>query len=144
MGIIGISFSSISASVSEEKTENANISVNSSPRITDVKEKPVGIPGLEKALYIDFVFSTVYDPDVGKITLKGEVIYVSDSSKEIIEKWQKEKMFDDSLAVEILNAIFRRSLSKALDLAQELRLPPPIQFPKVRMKNETDNKENNI
>ena len=42
---------------------------------------------------------------------------------------------DDEIMLDVLNTIFRRCLAKAVDLADLLRLPPPLRFPTVTAEN---------
>ena len=42
------------------------------------------------------------------------------------------------MALEVLNAIFRRCLTKGIDIAAELGLPPPIRFPVVKSKEQNE------
>jgi len=134
MGIIGITFNTISARVNDDRPENVNINVNSSPRLIDMKEKNLDVSGIGKVLEIKFSFSTDYDPDIGSIKFNGSVLYNSEDNAKMLKKWDKDKTLDDDKAIEVLNSIFRRCLAKALDISQELRLPPPMQFPKVTIK----------
>ena len=64
------------------------------------------------------------------------MLYRSDDCKSILSKWKKEKKLDDDVAVEILNAVFRKCLSEGVDIANELRLPPPVSFPVVKAKED--------
>lgn len=131
MPVIGLNFKSMEAKT-ENKNANANVNVSSTPRITGVEKRDVGF-GIKDALSIDFVFETKYEPSVGSIILKGEVVYQGDADK-ILQKWKKDKKLEGDTAVEVLNAIFRKSLVTAIGFSNELRLPPPIQFPIVQPK----------
>lgn len=132
MPVIGVSFRSFEAKTEDRKV-SGNVNVNSSPRITNMEKKDVGF-GVKDAIGAEFVFETKYEPDVGSIAIKGEVIYQTDRADKILQKWKKDKKIDDEAAVEILNAIFRKSLTVAINFSNELRLPPPIQFPVVQAK----------
>ena len=133
MPVIGVSFKSFEAKT-EDKKVNGNVNVNSSPRITNMERKDVGF-GVKDAIAAEFVFETKYEPDVGSIVIKGDVIYQTDKADKILQRWKKDKKVEDEAAVEILNAIFRKSLTAAINFSNELRLPPPIQFPVVQPKS---------
>ena len=130
--IIGLNFISINAETKERDDVSGNISVNSSPTIDSVEKRDFSIPGMKNVIGIGFSFNVRYDPDIGSITLNGEVLYAAEKMDNILKVWKEKKALDDSIALEVLNAIFRRSLIKAIELSSELRLPPPVTLPVVR------------
>ena len=117
-----------------EKTRaTGEIKVNSTPRITGVKE--IALPNFkEKALTVSWEFVTSYDPDIGTLKATGEVLYMAKDNKPILAKWKKGKSLPDEESVEILNHLFRRCLLKAAIMAEDLQLPPPLNFPLVKKK----------
>ncbi|MBS3054140.1 MAG: hypothetical protein J4431_01235 [Candidatus Aenigmarchaeota archaeon] len=132
MPILAVNFDRIDAKNSGKGA--ANVNVSSTPRISSVKMH-AGLLGIKNVVSIAYSFETNYQPEVGSLTIEGEVLYNSDGAKEIAEKWDKEKKLDDDMTVEVLNAIFRRCLAKAVEICSDVRLPPPMQFPNV-VKNE--------
>lgn len=131
MPIIGLSFKSINANLSG-KTATGNINVNSTPKIDDIEKSERDLMGLKDVLRVSFTFETKYEPEVGEIVMKGEILYQSDDCNAILNKWKKDKKLDDKLALEVINALFRKCLTKVIELSDELRLPPPVQFPFVK------------
>ena len=131
MPVIGLNFKSIKANVNDEKT-GGSIDVNSTPRIDDVEKSDRDFIGLKDVLKVSFTFETKYEPDVGEIVMKGEVLYQSDEHASILSKWKKDKKMDEHLAFDVINALFRRCLTKVIELSSELRLPPPVQFPVLK------------
>ena len=146
MPIVGLNIKNLSASIEERKAIEGNINVNSSPIIIDVEKKSVGLQGVKDVISIEFKFEIEYNMEkkdkkkekIGDITIGGEVFYYTEKDKEMIEKWKKEKRLEDSIAAEILNAIFRRCLTVAIGLSNELKLPPPIKFPIVKSKEQSE------
>lgn len=138
MPVIGLTFKSINANVKDIEADK-EISVNSTPRIDDVERHDREVVGLKDVLKVLFTFETKYEPGVGEITMKGEILYQDSEAASILSKWKKDKKLEDKMAVEVINTIFRRCLSKVIDLAGELRLPPPIQFPTVKPTEEKKN-----
>jgi len=130
MGVIGMRFLSISGKIKKPATNK--ISINSSPVIEDLEERKTGLTGLEKILAIKFSFKTKYEPNVAEIEMKGEVMYQTKEHEKLLKEWKKEKRLPKEDAVIILNAIFRRCLSKTIGMAEDLQLPPPIRFPVVK------------
>jgi len=137
MPIIGLNLKSIKANINENKIVK-NVNVNSSPTIEKIEKKEIDLPGMKDVLSINFKFVTNYEPKIGEIVFEGEVLYHSDDVKDILKKWEKNKRIEDPMALEVLNAIFQKCLTKAIDLASELRLPPPIRFPVVRPKEQSE------
>ena len=126
--IVGININSIKAKTNIDKVQG-NVAINSSPTIVEVDKRDVG--DLKDILIIKFFFRVDYNPDAGEIKMEGEVLYKTDNTKNIIKKWKEEKKLESDLAVEVLNAIFRRCLVKSVELSGDLRLPPPVRFPTV-------------
>ncbi len=138
MPAIGFNINAIDAKVDSTTERKGNVNVNSSPSITSIEKRDVDFPLAKDVVAINFKFETKYEPKVGWITMEGEVLYTSDNPKEMIAKWKKEKKMEDSVAIEVLNTIFRRCLAKAIEIAAELRLPPPVSFPIVKLKDQEE------
>lgn len=128
MPIIGLNFKSIEGKV-ESLNQTGDIKIDSSPKITNIEKRETKFS--KDVIFIDFNFETKYTPKVGSIKITGEVIYQGDDIKKFLDRWKNDKKIEGDFAVEILNMIFRRCFVKALDLSNELRLPTPIQLPKV-------------
>lgn len=138
MPIIGFSIKKIEASRDAEP--QSSLKANSTPKITDVKEIDIASLG-QKALVISFEFKTEYEPDIGKISISGDVLYMAANNKEILEQWKSKETMPDEAYLEVVNALFRRCLVKALNLADDLQLPTPIQLPFIRPKELEGKKE---
>jgi hypothetical protein len=127
MPIIGFNFKSINAYV-EETMATGEVSINSAPLVESIVRKDV--PGFKDVLAINFKFLTKYEPKIGEIEVFGEVLYQTSDAKKILSTWEEKKL-DAKLAVDVLNAIFKKCLTKVIVIADDLRLPPPITFPTV-------------
>ena len=130
MPIIGFNFTSIEANREEDRPEG-DIDINSTPTVENIRKKDLDIQGLNDVLAIEFRFVSKYQPKLGEIIIKGEVLYQTDDAKNILMMW-KERKLDNKLAVDVLNAIFKKCLTKAVAIADELNLPPPVTFPVVK------------
>jgi hypothetical protein len=133
MPIVGMNFRSITAKYDPEKVQG-NLEIGSTPKIENIEKKDIHFAGMTEALVITFSFKTTYSPDAAEIAFTGEIIYQTEDYKKIEKTWKEKKLLDDSVGVEILNAIFRKCLTKAITLAEDLRLPPPIVLPVVTKK----------
>jgi hypothetical protein len=132
MPVIGFAFNSFEGT--REKTKaSGEIKVNSTPSITGVKE--LALPNFkEKALGISWEFTTSYEPHIGTLKVTGEVLYMTKDNKPILARWKKDKTLPDEQSVEVLNHLFRRCLLKTANMADDLQLPPPLNFPLVKRK----------
>jgi len=132
MGIVGFNFSKITAQKSSSLSGKININNNIS--ITDVKEMEVTLTGQKgKGLMIKFHYHCDYEPNMGKISLEGEVIAIEDQEtiKKSIESWQKNKSLEKDLMERIMPHILNKSSIEAIILSKDVGLPSPIPLPKI-------------
>ncbi len=124
MAVLGHSITSLNAS--RKSLVAKKIDINSTPRIVDVKEKSMDIPGLtgnkQPVLGINFEFETDYNPDIGSI--------------KIIKEWDKNKKLPQVVDVEVKNFLLRKCLLLGVSISQEMQLPPPLVIPFMRAKKE--------
>lgn len=114
-----------------------NIRVDSNTNIVDVKD--FTLPTKEKAAKISFRFQTRYSQEkkeVGNIAIDGEVIYKGKTG-DIKKYWKKEKSLPEEVGVKVINSILRKCIVKAVDLSDEIALPPPLNMPTVRSKKDS-------
>ncbi len=130
MPVVGFTIVDIQAKRGKE-IASSKINIVSTPTIKGVKE--VDMQGLEKkALEVEFDFLTAYNPDMGSIKISGQLFYISNNDNQLaLDFWKKKKTLPDEEAIEVLNFLFRRCVMKALQLADDLQLPPPINMPVV-------------
>ena len=86
---------------------------------------------MENVLAIKFTFRTFYEPKIGDITITGEILYQAEDAKASVKLWKEKKTVEQKIYLEVTNTILRKCLSKAVMLADELRLPQPVAFPIV-------------
>ncbi len=139
MPVIGVNLKSINSK--REKDIGGNLKVNNTPKIKDVELKKVG--SLDKeALSVDFEYSCKYkkeedDEPAAEIEIGGEVLFMTDDPKGIVENWEENKDLPEELVIPTINSIMRKSLTKAIDLSESLQIPPPIRFPKAKKKSDS-------
>ena len=131
MPVIGLSFRGMEAKRNDAAIKG-EIKVNSTPKITDVKEVSISALGDKKALSLSFEFLTKYDPDLAEIKINGEVVYMAEKNAPVLSEWKKKKSLPEDISVEVLNQLFRRCLLKIANMAEDLQLPPPMQIPRVK------------
>ena len=137
MTVIGFSFTRML--VEKNNPVKGKVSINSNVGIKEVEETKLNINTAKKALKVNFEFVSVYDPNIGKISLEGEVVYLVDKDKsdETLKNWKKNKKLDQEMMNNILNHVLAKCNIEALILSRDINLPPPIPLPKV-----SDEKEN--
>jgi hypothetical protein len=128
MPVIGLNMNTIEAGV-KNRVIKGRLDVNSTPTIISVEKKTV----LDMdVLNIGFRFETKYQPDIANILIEGDLLYKTDDAKKILKRWKEYKKLEEDVAVEILNVIFRRCLTMAVMLSEDVGLPPPLNFPVVK------------
>jgi len=136
MAIIGFNFTSINAE--KEGIAKGSIKISNEVTIKNVEEINLSLgKAKEKALKFMFEFISKYEPAIGKISIKGEILDIEDpkKTKEILKEWKKSKKVPKEVMTVLLNNILTKCNIKALVLSQDMNLPPPIPLPSVRVKN---------
>jgi len=141
MPILGYSLKSITA---EKKNPNPTVKMDiaSASNITAVEEASLDLFGKQPTLGISFEFKSEYKPDVGIMKFVGDLIYTEKDIKNILKEWKKNKRLPPENDAEIRNFLFRKCLKLALDISEELQLPPPLAFPVLVPKKQEEEKEN--
>lgn len=133
MTVVGFHFKKIHGEKKEPVSGKVDISNNIS--ITDVKETDLTMGALKnKGLSFSFEFVSSYTPEVGNITLEGEILYVAEAKTQtdILKQWKKDKSTPTDVRSEIMSTILARSNVQALVMARDVNLPPPIPLPKIK------------
>ena len=135
MTIVGFNFTKVSAE--RNNAAKGKISINNNVTIKDVQKRDLPFGGSQAGINFNFEYTSNYEPELGTITLNGEVIYMADNkkAKEIIEDWKKSKRVEKELLNQIMNNVLMKCNIQALILSQEINLPPPIMLPKVKVED---------
>ena len=133
MPVIALNFKSFEAKRNPQPM-SGEIKINSTPKILDVQETTLREFD-KKAISLSFEFVTSYEPDIGTIRVEGDLIYTGDKAPQAVAQWAKKKSVPEDVSVEILNHLFRRCLLKISVMAEDLQLPPPLNLPRVQMKD---------
>jgi hypothetical protein len=130
--MVGLNFTKISA---ERLGASENVRVESNVAITNVIEAKMPDPK-KSILKFQFLFTAKFEPNVGLIELKGELIEIFDKDLgvKIIDGWVRGKNLYKDVAPRVLNAILAKSNVEAIIMSKELGLPSPVQMPKVEIK----------
>jgi len=131
MGILAMNIKTIHGIKNEDITDKAEI--NNRIAVTNIKEK--NVLGVKlKCVSIEFTFTSKYTSEektFAEISILGEVIYTGNDNDEIVKKWKESKELLQAQYTSIINTIFKRCAIKALQMTEDLQLPPLIGFPFV-------------
>jgi hypothetical protein len=115
-------------------SEVGNVDVNSNFLIVSMSKK--NDPTIGDYLLVNFKFNVYYKPDLGRIDMDGFLWYTEkELEKTVAEKAGKVEIQPEALK-EISTTILRDSLLEATDIARKLRLPIPLNLPKVNVPKE--------
>ena len=140
MAVLGHSITSLNANRKGFVAQKMDI--NSTPKIVDVKEKSIEVPGFggkgekQSVIGINFEFETDYKPDIGSIKIAGELVYSGTDNKKIIKEWEKSKRLPQDVDTEVKNFLLRKCLLLGVNISQEMQLPPPLVIPFIRPKKD--------
>jgi len=135
MPILGMNFTKINA---ERKSPlRGKININNNIAITDVKKQDLKVQNQESAI-IEFEFIATYDPNIGEITIKGDTVVVEEPKKigEILNQWKKDKKLPEDILSQVMNNLLTKCNIEALIIGREVGLPPTLNMPKVKVKEE--------
>ncbi len=142
MTIIGFNFKEIK--VSKKEGVKGKINIKNNVVITDIKEQDLSLGDKsQSALKFMFEFSSKYDPNLGEIILRGDLLFMeaAGKTKEILDGWKKDKKVPKDVMAGILNTVLTKCNIEALILSQKVCLPPPIPLPSVKQAEEKEEKK---
>lgn len=140
MPIIDVQFKQLEANrkVPKKETSEKGVQVKNNSKVKDIEKKEV--PGAGEAVVVDFEYSVKYEPNFGDITVGGSVVYHDKNLDDKIEEEDGDIKLKGDAYMEVQNAILGSGSTQAIVLSKELKLPPPIQLPRVKAEEEKGNK----
>ncbi len=113
-------------------SKGGTIKINNNVSLKNVEDLGFGIEG-KKGLRFTFAFNCNYEPDLGKIDVEGQVLYVDDDKKveEIKQQWGKDKRIPLDVMQDIINASLHKGNIQAIKVCEDVLLPSPLPMPKV-------------
>ncbi|MEW5897102.1 MAG: hypothetical protein AB1668_05390 [Nanoarchaeota archaeon] len=132
MTIVKINLHKINAERSL-KSKGGQIKINNNVSINDVEDLPFNVEG-KKGLKFTFDFNCNYEPDLGRIEVAGQVLYVDEEKtvSEIKKSWEKNKRIPMEVMEEIVNAALHKGNIEAIKISEDVSLPSPLPLPKVK------------
>jgi len=141
MTIIGFNFKEIK--VNKKEGVKGKINIKNNVSITDIKEQDLSLgDNSQSALKFIFEFESKYDPDLGEIILRGDLLFMESAAKtkEILNDWKKSKKVPKDVMGGILNTVLSKCNIEALILSQKVGLPPPIPLPSIKQEEKAEKK----
>lgn len=114
-------------------SKGGQVKINNNVSIKDVEEMDFAAGG-RKGLKFTFGFNCHYAPDLGKMEVEGQVLYVEEEKKvaEIKKSWDEEKKIPLGIMEQIVNAALHKGNIQAIKISEDISLPSPLPLPKVR------------
>jgi hypothetical protein len=133
MRLIGFNFDKISIERFQERVEelkfNTKVDISAiNPLKSDI------IRTKDELLKVDFVYSVLYEPNFAKLELTGNIIISVESriAREVLKGWkEKDKQTSEEFRLFMFNIILRKANIKALQLEEEMNIPPHIPLPSL-------------
>lgn len=142
MRVIGFNFTKINA---EKFSENAqSIKINTGIDISEIKEvKSNFFKTKEEMVAVSFKYTISYEPGFAKLVFEGKALLGVEpkKAKEILKMWKQEKVPED-FRLPVFNVILKKTSLKALQVEDELNLPPHFPLPSIKINKEKIEKEN--
>lgn len=137
MTIIGINLTRINAERKEAPKEKVTINNNISIKNLEKKDLAVGT-AKQDAIRFMFEFKSKYEPKFAEIGIDGDVLFLSTAAevKRLVEGWKKEKKVPKEIMEQIMNAALNKCNIEAIIISQQVNLPPPVQLPKLEIKQQ--------
>lgn len=141
MRLIGFNFTKLNA----ERLPNSPESIKFNTKINISSIEPLKSDLLkvkDELIKVDFIYSVLYEPDFAKLELSGNILLSVEPkiAREVLRGWKDKKTSED-FRIFIFNIILRKSNIKALQLEDELGLPPHIPLPSLNKEDLKEKKE---
>ena len=115
------------------EAKGGQIKINNNVSIKDIEDMSFAAEG-KKGLKFTFTFSCAYEPELGKIEVEGQVLFVDEEAKvdEVKASWDKDKKIPVDVMEQIVNAALHKGNIQAIKVSEEVSLPSPLPLPKVK------------
>ena len=131
MKIVGFNFKKITVERKGDSAKGLNINLNA--EVKNIEKKTAEIFKNQDTLMFDYEFKVDYEPNFANLLMEGIIFVLVDNneiSKKILKDWKDKKISED-IKAEVINAIFTKCNLRALQLEEDLNLPPHIPLPRV-------------
>lgn len=132
MKLLGLTFTKLTGEKIGEVPRDLKINTKMDiPKITSVKSDTFRFK--EEVLAIKFAFELDYSSDCAKLSIEGNILLGLDPkrAKDILKDWEKKEISEE-FRMTLFNIIMRKASLRALQLEEDLNLPPHINFPIIK------------
>lgn len=142
MPFIGFNFDKITA---ERKIDDSaikgDLSIKHNLNIINLKEEEITLDKKQDILRFTFEFLLNYEPDIGLIKISGHLLYLENPKKlkEMAQNWKKDKKIPPEIMQSLFNTILAKANIKALQLSQDINLPPHLAMPRLESQKKNVN-----
>jgi hypothetical protein len=140
MTVIGFSLSRVL--VERKESIKGKVEVKSKLHIKDMKKEDIKLVEGKDVLRFDFDYSINYQPDLAKVDMQGHLLLMVDpkQTKELLKGWEKNQQMPEEIKLNVYNTVFHKCNIKALELEEDLSLPPHLQLPYIKAQDKTQDK----
>lgn len=135
MAVVGFNFTKMIGEKNADPTKKMNI--DRSVNIQSVEETQLNV-GAQKqqAIVVSFIYAVTYAPELGKVELHGNLLYMAPEQKlaDAVAHWKKNSTLPVDVMNPVLHSVFTRCNVQALIMSRDLALPPPFALPSPRVK----------
>ncbi len=113
--------------------KGGQVKINNNVSIKNVEEMNFNVDG-KKGLKFTFSFNCSYDPELGKIDVEGQVLFVDEEKviADVKKNWEKDKRIPMAVMEQIVNAALHKGNIQAIKISEDINLPSPLPLPKVK------------
>lgn len=132
MTIVKINLHKVNAERNLEASAG-QIKINNNVSIKNVEDLAFDMEG-KKGLKFTFTFNCSYEPELGKIDVEGQILYVDTAAKimEAKKSWDESKRIPIDIMEQVVNAALHKGNIQAIKISEEVSLPSPLPLPKVK------------
>ncbi|HLD97160.1 MAG TPA: hypothetical protein VI934_02345 [Candidatus Nanoarchaeia archaeon] len=137
MTIAGFSFTKLL--VEKKAAGKGNVTINSGINLVSAEEISFVMgEAKQKGIKVTFEYRNSFLPDIGTLTIGGEILYLSDQKRhdELMKLWAKQKGFTDDVTAELYDLVSVRCTVEAIHLSSTVGLPPPVPLPRFTAKKQ--------
>ncbi len=122
-----------------EKNKDIKITkINTKTDLIEISEQKIEMKDKD-ALDIGFSFQIDYEPKIAKVVFEGRIISLveKNQAKKVLDDWKKKQLPKD-LRLEVMNTILARCSIKALEVEEDIGIPPHFPLPRFQIQEKQD------
>ena len=140
MPVVGFNLEKTLAERTGKLTKGMQARHNMTITAVESEDIRIGEKTTKPGLKFTFEYIVEYLPKIGKVLVSGNVLFLDDEKKikSTLTDWKKNKNISQELTAQVLNTAIVKSTIKALNLSQEINLPPHMPIPTITPKTKAE------